>query len=190
MSCLLASVMLFAALLADLWVGNYGLTPCLTVYVLFHSSRSVSLGYATVAGLFIGGAIDLIYCRWSSGTPFMVMLSLYAGQLALFRRDESGEARWLSVVAAGAAIGAVLTLYSLATGNFGTSWSGPLVALDLVFGILGGILKLALAVLLLDFLYGYLGLPGFFPPERASGKKSAARSRRRVRAGNVAGRVK
>jgi len=183
--------MIFAALLADLWLGNYGLVPCLAVYVLFHASRSVSLVFATLAGLILGVAVDLIYCRWSSGTPLMIVLALYAGRLALFRRgDETGAGRWLQVVFAGGAIGFVLTLCSMLAAGSGAVCSGVGAALDLLLGVLSGVLKLALTVLLLDFLCGYLGLPGFFPPERRNGKRSGVlRSRRRrVRAVNVAGR--
>ncbi len=192
MRYLIASVVLFAALLADLWLGNYGLVPCFAVYVLFHSSRSVSLVYATVAGLILGCAEDLIYCRASSGTPLMIMLALYAGRLALFRRDETGVGRWIGVALAGGAIGMVLTLYQLFSGGSDAVWSGIGAALDIVQGILSGVLKLSFTVLLLDFLCTYLGLPGFFPPERVNGKRSgAARSRRRrVLAANVAGRRK
>ena len=192
MRYLIASVVLFAALLADLWLGNYGLVSCFAVYVLFYSSRSVSLVYATVAGLILGFAADLIYCRLSSGTPLMIILALYAGRLALFRRDETDAGRWIGVALAGGAIGTVLTLFRLFSGGSGAVWSGIGAALDIALGILGGMLKLAFTVLLLDFLSTYLGLPGFFPPERANGKRSvAARSRRRrVLAANVAGRKK
>lgn len=192
MKYLIAGVMLFAALLADLWLGNYGLVPCFAVYVLFHSSRSVSLVYATVAGLILGCAEDLIYCRPSSGTPLMIMLALYAGRLALFQRDETGAGRWLGVVFSGGAIGLVLTLYHLFGGGSGAVWSGIGAAFDLVLGVLSGILKLFFTVLLLDFICTYLGLPGFFPPESVNGKRSVvARSRRRrVLAANVAGRGK
>ena len=192
MSYLIASVMIFAALLADLWLGNYGLAPCFAVYVLFHSSRSVSLLYATVAGLMLGCAEDLIYCRLSSGTPLMIMLALYAGRLALFRRDETGAGRWLGVVLAGGAIGMVLTLCHMLGGGSGAESSGIGTALDIALGISSGILKLFIIVLLLDALCTSLGLPGFFPPERVNGKRSGgARSRRRrVLAANVAGRGK
>lgn len=192
MKYLIAGVMLFAALLADIWMGNYGLVPCFAVYVLFYSSRSVSLVYATVAGLILGCAEDLIYCRLSSGTPLMIVLALCAGRLALLRRDETGTGRWLGVVFAGGAIGLALTLYHLFRGGAGAEWSGIGMALDLVLGVLSGILKLFLIVLLSDFLCTYLGLPGFFPPERVNGKRSVvARSRRRrVLAANVAGRGK
>ena len=44
-------VMLFAAVLADLWLGSYGFLPCLAIYVIFHASRSVSLRFATAAVL-------------------------------------------------------------------------------------------------------------------------------------------
>ncbi|MBQ6353319.1 MAG: hypothetical protein IJJ28_08635 [Lentisphaeria bacterium] len=192
MNTLIASVMLFAALLADLWLGNYGLTPFLAVYVLFHASRSVSLTYATAAALLLGIVVDLVYCRGSSGSPLAFMLALYAGRLALFRRAGTGAERWLQVILAGGALGMVLTLYRMLAAGGAQAWTRFGAALDLSLGVASGVLKLALTVLLLDFCCGYLGLPGFFPPELRNGKNSnAGRSRRRrVLAANVAGRGK
>ena len=77
-------VMLFAALLTDVLLGNYGFSPCLSMFVLFHSSRCVSLRFATVGALVLGTLIDLCYNRAAAGTAFWYVFALYAGQAALF----------------------------------------------------------------------------------------------------------
>ena len=96
MGAVIELVMLFAALLTDVLLGNYGFAPCLTMFVLFHSSRCVSLRFATIGSLILGTLIDLWYDRAASGTPLWYVLALYAGQAALFRRDE--KYRWLQLI--------------------------------------------------------------------------------------------
>ena len=191
MEYVIEGVMLFAAMLADLWLGNYGLLPCFTVYVLFHASRSVSLRFATVAALFLGILIDAVYCRWSSASPLWFTVALYAGWGCLGKsdRDDEGSDRVFRVIFSGAAIGIVLTVYRFAAGAgaFRAGLSGA--AVDLLAGALSGVLKLTLTVLLLDLICNYLGVRGFFPPD--TGGRSGAnlrRRRRRVRAVNVGGR--
>ena len=154
-------VMLFAALLADFWLGCYGFVPCFAIYVLFHASRSVSLRFATVAALLVGMVTDLVYCRGGAVSPLWFTLALYAGS--------------------------VLTIYRQVVGVSPASISGA--AADLAVGALAGILKLALTVLLIDLVCAYLGVRGFFPPESGSrAGRTLRRRRRRVRAVNVAGR--
>ena len=179
MGVLIECVMLFAALLADLLLGNYGFAPCLTMFVIFHSSRCVSLRFATVAGLAVGTLIDLVYCREVSGTPLWYMIALYSGELALTGRGNSASDRVLRVVLPGAAIGGVLTLRWLIVAESDRGWLRLGAALDLVVGVAGGILKLALVVLAADALCAYLGVRGFLP--RESGNAGPRRSNRRVR---------
>ena len=180
-------VMLFAALLADFWLGCYGFVPCFAIYVLFHASRSVSLRFATVAALLIGMATDLVYCRGGAVSPLWFTLALYAGCLGGYGRDDEGFGRVWQVIFSGALIGFVLTIYRQVVGVSPASISGA--AADLAVGALAGILKLALTVLLLDLVCAYLGVRGFFPPESGSrAGRSLRRRRRRVRAVNVAGR--
>ena len=181
-------VALFAALLSDLWLGNSGFTPGRAAFVVVHSSRCVSLHFATAAGLAVGVLTDLLYCRDSSGTPLWYMLALYSGQAALFRRDADGSGRAVLVVLTGAAVGGVLTLRWLLTGGeAGETYPG--MALDLLFGAAGGVLKFALTVLLLDFVCGYLGVRGFFPYAGKPAASGGTRRRlRRVRAEKVAGK--
>lgn len=190
MAVLIECVMLFAALLADVLLGNFGFAPCLTVFVLFHASRSVSLRFATVGALLLGTLIDLLYCRESSGTPLWYVLALYAGQAALFRREDGGTGRALRIFFSGAAIGGVLTLRWILFSEDGSgSWYFGM-ALDLISGAAAGVLKLALVVLIGDFVCNYLGVRGFFPRER-DGVGSSAKGRRRfrrVRAEKVTGK--
>ena len=188
MGVLIECVMLFAALLADVLLGNFGFAPCLTVFVLLHASRSVSLRFATVAALALGTLTDLLYCRESSGTPLWHVLALYAGQAAMFRREDDGSGRALRICFAGAAVGGVLTLRWILFAGDGSGYFG--MALDLVSGAAAGVLKLALVVLLGDFVCNYLGVRGFFPRER-DGVGNSAKGRRRfrrVRAEKVAGK--
>ena len=188
MGVLIECVMLLAALLTDMLLGNFGFAPCFVMFVLFHSSRCVSLRFATVAGLALGLLTDLLYCRDSSGTPFWYMLALYSGVLALHTREKS-PGRALRIVLPGAAIGGVLTLRWILVTESAPGWGflGP--ALDLMLGAAGGVLKLALAVLAEDFLCEYLGVRGFFRRGKdARGLGRPSRRVRRVRAEKVMGK--
>ena len=188
MGVLVEFVMLFAALVIELLLGSFGFVPCLTMFVIFHSSRCVSLRFATVAGLAVGVLIDLVYCRDASGTPLWYMIALYSGELVLIRCEKDGASRPLRVVLPGAAIGGVLTLrWLIAARDPGAGYA--MMALDLVSGMAGGILKLALTVLIADPLCGYLGARGYLPPlgvPAGSGKPN--RRVRRVRAEKVMGK--
>ena len=189
MGVLIECVMLFAALLADLLLGNYGFAPSLTMYVLFHSTRCVSLRFATVAGLVLGTLIDFLYCREASGTPLWYMLALYSGELALAGCEKDDSGRVWRVVLPGAAIGGVLTLRWLIVAESDYGWLHLGALLDLVSGTAGGILKLVMVVLLEDSLCGYLGIKGFFPRKsNAPGARRPNRRVRRVRAEKVMGR--
>ena len=69
MSRFIEIVALAAALLADLLFGNYGCTPYLTVFVVFHASECVSVRFAAVLALLAGTAFDLAYGRYGMVTP-------------------------------------------------------------------------------------------------------------------------
>jgi cell shape-determining protein MreD len=183
-------VMLFAALLADFLLGNFGFVPCFTVFVLFHSSRCVSLRFATVGALVLGTLIDLAYCRETSGTPLWFVLALYAGHAALFRRESDGSGHAYRIALAGAAVGGVLTLYWIVCTGREPGWGYLGMLVDLVFGALIGVVKLALVVVVGDFVCGFLGVRGFFPPEHgvAGSPERGRRRYRRVRADKVAGK--
>lgn len=190
MGAVIELVMLFAALLTDVLLGNYGFAPCLTMFVLFHSSRCVSLRFATIGSLILGTLIDLWYDRAASGTPLWYVLALYAGQAALFRRDDDGTGRVMRVVLPGAAVGAVLTLRWMLNAGLDPEWKYWSIAFDLLSGAAAGVLKLALVVLVTDFICGYLGVRGFFVREReVPGVSEGGRRRlRQVRAEKVRGR--
>ena len=182
-------VMLFAALLADLLLGNYGFVPNFTMFVLFHSSRSVSLRFATVGALVIGTFIDLVYCRPFLVTPLWYVLALYAGHAALFRRENDGSGKVLRISLAGATVGVVLTLRWVIASGAGNGWGYLGAAIDLVFGA-AGILKLGLVTLVVDFICGYLGVGGFFKSDStvAGPSDNGRRRYRRVRAEKVRGK--
>ena len=183
-------VMLFAALLTDLLLGNYGFMPCFTMFVLFHSSRCVSLRFAMVGALVLGTLTDLLYCRPSLATPLWYVLALYAGHAALFRRENDGSGRILRVSLAGGAVGVVLTLRWIIAQWEGSGGEYLGAAIDLVFGAAAGILKLGLVILVADFVCGYLGVGGFFKGDSVvAGTSGDGRRRlRRVRAESVRGR--
>ena len=189
MGVVIESVMLFAALLTDLLLGNYGFVPCFTMFVLFHSSRSVSLRFATVGALVLGTFTDLVYCRPSLVTPLWYILALYAGHAALFRRESDGSGRILRVTLAGATIGFVLTLRWVIALGIGSGWSCVGAAVDIVFGTAAGVFKLGLVILVEDFICGYLGVGGFFKNDSSvAGRSGDGRRRlRRVRADKVRG---
>jgi len=190
MGAVVELVMLFAALLTDVLLGNYGFSPCFAMFVLFHSSRCVSLRFATVGALILGTVVDLAYDRAASGTPLWYVLALYAGQAALFRRDDDGTGRVMRVVLPGAAVGAVLTLRWMLSAGLEPSWTYWGIALDLISGAAAGVLKLTMVVLVTDFICNYLGGRGFFAREReARGVSENGRRRlRRVRAEKVRGK--
>lgn len=190
MGVVIECVMLFAALLTDLLLGNYGFAPCFAMFVLFHSSRSVSLRFATVGALVFGTLTDLVYCRPSLVTPLWYILALYAGHAALFRRESDGSGRVLRVALAGAAVGFVLTLRWIISLGIGSGWGYVGAAVDLAFGTAAGMLKLGLVILVGDFICGYLGVGGFFKSDSAvAGSSGGGRRRlRRVRADKVRGR--
>ena len=189
MGAVIEFVMLFAALLADLLLGNYGFTPNLTMFVLFHSSRCVSLRFAAAGALVCGTLIDLLYCRPTSSTALWYVLALCAGNAALFRRDGDGSGRFPRIALGGAAVGGVLTLRWIFRSGIGSGWEYFGAAVDLVSGAAAGILKLALVVLVEDFVCGYLGVRGFFGNDRAAASPGGRRRRpRQVRAEKVKGR--
>ena len=190
MGVVIECVMLFAALLADLLLGNYGFTPNLTMFVLFHSSRCVSLRFATVGALLLGTLIDLVYCRASLSTPMWYVLALYAGNAALFRRESDGSGRFLRISLAGAAVGGVLTLRWILRSGIEPGWGYFGAAVDLGSGAAAGILKFASVVLVEDFICAYLGVGGFFKDDSAvAGPSSGGRRRlRQVRAEKMKGR--
>lgn len=189
MGVVIECVMLFAALLTDLWLGNYGFMPCFTMFVLFHSSRCVSLRFATVGALVLGTFTDLVYCRPFLVTPLWYILALYAGHAALFRRENDGSGKVLRVSLAGAAVGFVLTLRWILSVGIEPGWGYLGAAVDLVFGTAAGILKLGLVILVEDFVCGYLGVGGFFRKDSAvAGTSGDGRRRlRQVRAEKVRG---
>lgn len=186
MVAVIECVMLFFALLGEVWLGSYGFAPCFTVFVLFHASRTLSLRFAVPAALVVGTVTDLLYGRPEAVTPFWYVLALYAGHAAMFRRENDASGRALQIALAGAAVGAVTTLRWMWSAGYVRSWGWIGVALDLFAGAFGGVLKLALTVLILDFLCTYMGAGGFFPPVRGAADKP--RRPRRVRAEKVAGR--
>ena len=186
MAAVVECVMLFFALLGDLWLGNYGFSPCFAVFVLLHASRTLSLRFAVPAALVAGTVTDLLYDRPGAVTPLWYVLALYAGHAAMFRRENDASGRAVQLILAGAAVGAVTTLRWMWSAGIDRAWGWIGMAFDLFAGALGGVLKLALTVLILDFFCAYMGAGGFFPPVRGAADKP--RRPRRVRAEKVAGR--
>jgi len=188
MGVVIECLMLFAALLADMLLGNYGFVPCLTVFVLFRASQCVSLRFAVAAALVLGTFIDLAYCRTAPWTPLWYVLALYAGLAAVFRRGHEGGERFLRIVYAGAAIGGVMTLRWILDSGGDPEWGYFGMACDMVSGVGAGVLKLFMVVLIGDFLCGCVGANEFFKRGRKSSGGGGRRRLRRVRAEKVAGR--
>jgi len=191
MGVVIECLMLFAALLADLLLGNCGFMPCLAMFVLFHASQCVSLRFATVAALTVGTLIDLAYCRESLWTPFWYIMALYAGQAAIFRRGNDETGRFLRIVFAGAAVGGVLSLRRVLIGGSDVGWGYAGMACDIIAGAAVGVLKMFLVVMAGDLICSYLGVREFFPRGRKASYSDSGGGRRRfrrVRAEKVAGK--
>lgn len=191
MGVVIECLMLFAALLTDFLLGNYGFMPCLAMFVLFHASQCVSLRFATVAALVVGTLIDLVYCRASLWTPLWYILALYAGQAAIFRREDEDTGHFLRIVFAGAAVGGVLSLRRVVIAWGSVEWGVVGMACDIVAGAAIGVLKLFLVVMIGDLICSYLGVREFFPRGRKASYSSSGGGRRRfrrVRAEKVAGK--
>lgn len=178
-----------AALLADLLLGNYGFTPCLALFVLFHASVCVSLRFGIVEALIAGVVTDLLYSRASAWTPVLFTAALLAGRAALFRRDGEKSRGVLSALLPGAAIGAVMALGELPPTLNGIGNGGWFdVTCRLSSGVSSGALSAVLVLTVMDALNRFLGLPGFFRPAgpgldfSSDGRK---RRVRRVRAANM-----
>jgi len=190
MGVVMECLMIFAALLTDILLGNYGFVPCLTVFVLFRATQCVSVSFAVSAALVVGTFVDLAYCRTSLWTPLWYVLALYAGLAAVFRRGNEGPERFLRIVFAGAAVGGVLTLRWMLNSGGDADWGYFGMACDLVSGVGAGVLKLFVVVLVGDLICGWIGVREFFPRSRRNGGSSGGGRRRlrRVRAEKVAGK--
>ena len=152
------------ALLADMLLGNYGCTPFLTVFVLFHSSQCISERFAIVAALVAGAAVDLSYCRASAWTPVLFVSALAAGRAVMASRNGERSRSAASSLLSGAVMGAVLALGEMIPASRGEN-SGWFDALcRLCSGIFWGTLEAPAVLTILDALRRYLGLPGFFGP--------------------------
>lgn len=170
-----------AALLADLLLGNYGCTPCLTVFVLFHASQCVSERFAAVLALLAGVTVDLLYCRHSAWTPVLFVAALFAGRAALLRRENGRNA--VSMLLSGAVMGTVLALGEMISAGI-SGWNESLCRLSsgLLFGALGALLMLTA----LDLLRGYLGLANSSRPVKSQLSSEGQKRRvRQVRAANM-----
>lgn len=177
--------MVAAALLADLLLGNYGCTPCLTIFVIFHASESVSVRFAAVLALLIGTAVDLIYCRHSAVTPLLMTAALFSGRLVF--GTAGGAERDRGIVDAllpGAVMGVVMSLGEILMQSGGRSWLDGLCAI--ISGALFGALECAAVLALLDAVSGFLGLRMVIrhDPKRR-GRSLPRRQPRRVRAANI-----
>ena len=191
MGVVIECLMLFAALLADLLLGNCGFMPCLAMFVLFHASQCVSPRFAAVAALAVGTFIDLAYCRESLWTPLWYILALYAGQAAIFRREDDDTGHFLRIVFAGAAVGGVPSLRRVLIAGGDAEWGYAGMACDIIAGAAVGVLKLFLVVMTGDLICSYLGVREFSPRNRKASYSASGGGRRRfrrVRAEKVAGK--
>lgn len=176
-----------AALLADLLLGNYGFTPCLTVFALFHASLCTTLRFGVVSALVAGLAVDLLYCRETAWTPVLFAAVLLAGRAALFSRDDEASRSVIDMLLSGAIMGVLLTLGESIPATHATGGLADAVC-RLLSGIFSGALAAVLVAMLSDGLCRFLGAPGIFRTAGAGRDfNSDGRKRRvrRVRAANM-----
>ncbi len=187
MGRLFESVMIVAALLVDLLLGNYGFTPYLVLFVLFHASECVSVRFAVIMALLTGLVIDTVYCRGISGTPLLLTVALISGRMVLFRREGESTGEVAKVFVPGALMGLLLAAGEMtAVLRSASGWSLAGELCRLVSGAVFGALELAAVLVIMDFLSGFLGLPRFFRTAKSRLNVHAPRRRRRrVRAGSM-----
>jgi len=185
MNGFIAVVMTVAALLADLLLGNYGCTPCLTVFVLFHTSECVSVRFAAVLALLSGTALDLAYGRPGAVTPLSMTAALFAGRLVFGATGGSvRDRKFVDVLLPGAAMGVVMSLGEIMVIRSGGSWFDALCTV--LSGALFGLLECAAVLALLDAVTGFLGLRGLLSAAPgAADRRLPRRRQRRVRAANM-----
>ena len=185
MSGFIEIVMAAAALLTDLLLGNYGCTPYLTVFVIFHASECVSLRFAVVLALLTGTVFDLAYSRYWMVTPLLMTAALFAGHLVFSTTGGSERDRSFSdVLFPGAVMGVVMSLGELLVIRGGDSWLEALCGV--LSGALFGLLECAAVLAVLDAVAGFLGLRGFMHSAPGQRDRRLPRRRpRRVRAVNM-----
>ena len=185
MSCFIETVMAVAALLADLLLGNYGCTPYLTVFVIFHASECVSVRFAAVLALLAGTAFDLAYCRSGAATALLMTAALFAGRLVFSATcGASRDRKFTDVLLPGAVIGVAMSLGEIMVSRGGISWLDALCTI--LSGALFGSFECAAVLAILDAVAGFLGLRGFLfaAPERRD-RQLPRRRPHRVRAVNL-----
>ena len=167
-----------AALLADLLLGNYGCTPYLTVFVVFHASEFVSVRFAAVLALLAGTAFDLAYGRTGAVTPLLMTAALFSGRLAF---DATGgparDRKFSDVLLPGAVMGVVMSLGEVMVGRGENSWLYAVCTI--LSGAFFGLLECAAVLTLLDAVAGSLGVRGFL--SGAPGRTDRRVSHRRIR---------
>ena len=185
MSRFIETVMAATALLTDLLLGNYGCTPYLTIFVIFHASECVSLRFATVLALLAGTAFDLAYGRSWAVTPLLMTAALYSGHLVFAAAAGPVRDRKLAdVLLPGAVMGVVMSLGEIVVSRGGSSWLDAICAV--LSGALSGVLECVAVLALLDAVAGFLGLRSFLSPEPGRRDRQLPRRRtRRVRAVNI-----
>ena len=182
MSRFVEIVMAAAALLADFLLGNYGCTPYLTLFVIFHASECVSAGFAAVLALVFGTAFDLAYGRHGMVTPLAMTAAFFAGRFVFGATGGASRDRDLSdVLLPGAVMGVVMSLSEILVRRGGSSWLDALCTI--LSGALFGMLECAAVVTILDAVAGFLGVRGFLLSVPGRRDRQLPRRRpRRVRA--------
>lgn len=185
MSGFIAIVTTAAALLADLLLGNYGCTPYLTVFAIFHASECVSARFAAVLTLIAGTVLDLAYGRTGAVTPLAMTAALFAGRMVFSATGGSVRDRKFSdVLLPGAVMGVVMSLGEITVSRIGGSWFDALCTV--LSGALFGLLECAAVLAVLDAMTGFLGLRGFlYAAPGVTDRRLPRRRPRRVRAANM-----
>ena len=177
-------------IIVDLWLGNFGVSPLLMIYVGCHWAGCGRLLPALIS-VFCGGALlDLIYGRSFPAVMWIAPLALVAAW-AVTPGDNNGRVWWNGAVVPGAAAGLVSGGGKLFLHFFYGSGGLSFVAAFgvMIFNLFFGIIAFGIIARVLDILCRFLGAEKYFrkPPPKLDMRKRRQRARR-IRASGVAGR--
>lgn len=168
-------------LIIDLWLGNFGMSPLLMIYVGCHWAGSGGFAPALTSVLLGGALLDLIYGRSTPAAMWVAPAALLAAWL-IMPGDNDGRQWWSGAVIPGAVAGftagAGKVLLLFVNGSGGISFITA--AGTIVFNLFFGIIALWVIARVLDALCHFLGAGKYFrkPPPKLDMRRRRARSRR------------
>jgi len=177
-------------LIVDLWLGNFGVSPLLMVFVGCHWAGCGRLLPALISVLCGGVLLDLIYGRPFPAAMWIAPLALLTAW-SITPGGNDGRAWWNGTVVPGAAAGLVAgggkLFLHFCYGSGGLSFvaaSGVMI-----FNLFFGVIAFGIIARILDGLCYFLGAEKYFrkPPPKLDMRKRR-QNERRIRASGVAGR--